>query len=308
MRPSGGSLAGVAGLSPASTYDRRSLTYANTFASPWTRAAIRAVEWATAKPAILARVRAFEGRAAAGEAHEGQAFWDAALRVMGIEVLTPPAQVARIPRDGPVVLVANHPHGLVDGMVLAAILGRVRGNYRILARSILSGIDASASSFMISVPFLHEADAQARMVAMRSQAMAHLARGGLVALFPAGGVAASATLWGPAIEAPWSPFTAKMIRNSGACVVPAFFPGANSRAYQVAGRLSATLRQGLLLREVAGAMNRPQAPVVGEAIGPEELAARLHDPRAGMAWLRERTLALGHGRPAQRVGTGVAPP
>lgn len=222
----------------------------------------------------------------------GQAFWGVALDVMGIEVLTPPAQAARIPARGPVVLVANHPHGLVDGMVLAEVVGRVRPDYRILTRALLSGIDESASSYMIPVPFPHEADAQARLVAMRRAAAAHLGRGGLVALFPAGAVAAAERLGGPAVEGEWSAFTAKLIRVAGATVVPVRFPGSNGRAYLAAGRLSPTLRQGLLLREVVRAMDRPQAPVVGEPIGPGEMAGRWGDPRAFMAWLRARTLAL----------------
>jgi putative hemolysin len=273
----------------APRYDRRSLSYANTFPSPWTRAAIRALEALTARRRILARVRAFERRGAP----RGQAFWTQALEVMGVEVLTPPEQVARIPREGPVVLVANHPHGLVDGMVLAELVGRVRPDYRILARSILTGIDAAASAKMIPVPFPHEVDAQARMLAMRSEALAQLAAGGLVALFPSGVVASAASAWGPPVEAEWNPFTAKLLRLSGASVLPVFFPGANSRAYQVAARLSPTLRQGLLLHEVGRAFDRPQAPVVGEPIPPGEVAARLGDPRALMAWLRARTLALG---------------
>lgn len=269
-------------------YDRRSLTYANTFESPLKRAAIRAVEWATARHAILRRIRAFERRGPA----KGQAFWRAALDVMGIEVATPEGQVARIPPTGPVVLVANHPHGLVDGMVLAELVGRVRADYRILTRSILTGIDESASSFMIPVPFPHEPDAQGRMVAMRARATAHLAAGGLLALFPAGVVASSLSLLGPAVEAEWNVFTSKLVRVSGASVVPVRFPGANSRAYQVANRLSPTLRQGLLLHEIVHAMDRPQAPVVGHPIPPAELAHRLGDARALAAWLRARTLAL----------------
>lgn len=283
-------------------YDRRSLSYANTFASRRTRMAIRAVEWATGKVEVLARIREFERRAARGEPQGGRAFWAAALDVMGIAVLTPPAEVARIPREGPVVAVANHPHGLVDGMVLAEVLGRVRPDYRILSRSILSGIDAAASSFLIPVPFPHEADAQARMVAMRARALAHLGQGGLVAVFPSGAVASSPTAWGRPVEGEWNAFTAKLIRVSGAAVLPVFFPGSNSRAYQVAARVSATLRQGLLLHEVVAAMDRPQRPVVGEAIPPEAMAGM--EPRALMAWLRERTLGLGQPEGASSSGVG----
>ncbi|MCM2563467.1 lysophospholipid acyltransferase family protein [Lutimaribacter sp. EGI FJ00015] len=269
-------------------YDRRSLTYANSFDSPMTATIIRAMEWMTGKLTIIRRIREFERRGAP----RGQAFWPATMDVMGIDLLTPDEQLARIPKTGPVVFVANHPHGLVDGMILADLIGRVRDDYRILTRSLLTGIDESAASYMIPVPFPHQPDAQEEMIRMRSQAMDHLAQGGLVALFPSGVVAASKTMFGPVIEAEWNVFTAKMIRRSGATVVPCFFPGSNSRWYQVANRISPVLRQGLLLHEVVHSFDKPQTPVIGHPISPEECAERGRDPRAFMAWLREHTLGL----------------
>jgi putative hemolysin len=270
-------------------YDRRSLTYSNTFDDPVKRNMIRGVEWLTGKITILRRIREFERRGTPS----GQAFWRACLDVMGVELTTPADQLAHIPRSGPVVLVANHPHGLVDGMILADMVGRVRQDYRILTRSILTGIDESAANFMIPVPFPHEEDAQRKMIEMRGRAMDHLKTGGLVALFPSGVVASSDSLFGPAVEREWNVFTAKMIRTSGATVLPVYFPGSNSRWYQMANRISPTLRQGLLLHEIVHSMDRPQAPIIGQPILPAEMAARIGDPRAFMAWLRDVTLALG---------------
>lgn len=269
-------------------YDRRSLTYANTFDSPLKSLLIKTMEWVTAKPRIVRRIKEFERRGAP----VGQAFWPATMEVMGIDLRTPQDQLDNIPKEGPVVLVANHPHGLVDGMILADLIGRVRDDYRILTRALLTGIDESASNYMIPVPFPHEPDAQRKMIEMRSAAMEHLANGGLIALFPSGVVATSETAFGPVIEAEWNIFTAKMIRLSKAAVVPLFFPGSNSRWYHVANRLSSTLRQGLLLFEVVHAFDRPQKPVIGPAIPHEELAEPLKDSRKFMAWLRDHTLAL----------------
>lgn len=270
-------------------YDRRSLTYSNTFDNPNTRTAIRSLEWLTGKITILRRIRKFERRGAA----QGQAFWRAALDVMGVDLLTPPEEIAYIPATGPVVLVANHPHGLVDGMILADMIGRVRPDYRILTRRILTGIDESAASYMIPVPFPHEADSQSKMIEMRARAMEHLGNGGLIALFPSGVVASSDSMFGPVLERDWNLFTAKMIRTSGASVVRVYFSGANSRLYQIANRISPTLRQGLLLREIVYSLDKAQRPVIAPPLSPAEIAAPLADPRAFMAWLRESTLALG---------------
>ena len=271
-------------------YDRRTLTYANSFDDPWTATAIRVIEWFTGKITILRMVRKFERQN--GE-HRGQKFWKGALDVMGIDLTTPREQLVNIPKEGPVVVVANHPHGMVDGMILAELIGRVREDYRILTRSVLTGLDETATSFMIPVPFPHDPEAQRKMVEMRAQAMDYLKKGGVVALFPSGVVSSSDTAFGPVIEREWNVFTAQLIRRSGARVVPIFFPGANSRWYQVANRVSAIWRQGLLLHEIVKSCNKPQSPVIGAPLTDEEMESLHSNPRGFMSWLRAHTLGLG---------------
>jgi len=268
-------------------YDKGRLSYAGTFTDPWKSNTIRTIEWLTAKPKLLSLIRKFERRGAP----TGQPFWPQALDIMGIKVGTPPEQIAHIPPTGPLVVVANHPHGLVDGMVLAYLIGQVRTDYKILTRSLLTGIPEIAQ-FLIPVPFPHEENAREDSLAMRNDSMAHLKAGGVIVLFPAGKVASSPGWWGPAIESDWNPFTAKMVMRSGATVLPVHFPGQNTRAYQIANRLSATLRQSLLLYEIRAALNKPQNPVIGPPIGPDETRKWASDPRGYLAYLRETTLAL----------------
>ncbi len=270
-------------------YDRRTLTYANSFDDAWTSTAIRTIEWLTGKLTILRMVNKFEKK---NELYRGQKFWGGALETMGIDLTTPDEQIARIPKEGPVVVVANHPHGMVDGMILAELIGRVRSDYRILTRSVLTGLDEAATSFMIPVPFPHDPEAQTKMLEMRGKAMEHLKNGGVVALFPSGVVMSSDDWFGPAIEREWNVFTAKMIRRSGAQVVPIFFPGSNSRWYQIANKLSPILRQGLLLHEIVRSCNKPNSPVIGKPIPEEDMKLLEKDPRGFMAWLRKHTISL----------------
>ena len=246
-------------------YDRRSLSYASTFDDPFKSRMISIIELFTGKLKILRMIKQFEKRGTPS----GQAFWRAALDTMGIDLTTPQEQLNRIPAEGPVVVVANHPHGMVDGMIFADLIGRVRPDYRILTRSLLTSIDEVAGSYMIPVPFPHDPDAQRKGVEMRAKAMAHLKEGGVVALFPSGVVASSDTFFGPAIEQEW-----------------------NSRAYQIANKISPMLRQSLLLHEIVHSCNKPQGPIVGHPIPQAEIDARADDPRGFMAWLREQTLAL----------------
>lgn len=268
-------------------YDRRRLSYATTFTSPGRQRVIQAMELATSKFHLLRLIRRFEAMGVPS----GQPFWEQALSVMGIDVLTPAEELAHIPRDGPVVITANHPHGLVDGMVLAHLIGRVRTDYKILTRSLLTGV-GEIDEFLLPVPFEHDPEALEKSLEMRRGAMDHLAGGGVVALFPSGVVASADRWFGPAVEREWNAFTAKMIYRSGARVVPIHFLGQNSRAYQIASNVSATLRQGLLLYEVRHALGKPQRPVIGAPLSDEEMQNWAGKPRRFMAWLRAHTLAL----------------
>jgi putative hemolysin len=268
-------------------YEKRRLSYAGTFSDPRKAGAIRAIEWLTGKLTLLRLIRRFEAMGPA----RGLEFWQRALDVMRIDVTTPPDQVALIPKTGALVVVANHPHGLVDGLVMARLVMQVRPDFKILTRSLLTGIPEIAYH-MVPVPFPHEEDSLEKGLEMRKISMDHLAQGGVLILFPAGKVATSTGWWGPALEAEWNVFTAKMVHKSRATVLPIFFPGQNSRLYHIADKISPTIRQGLLLHEVVHALNKPQRPVIGQPIPPEESAKWAGNPRGYLAWLREVTLAL----------------
>lgn len=272
-------------------YDRRKLSYANTFTNPFQRNTIKTLELLTGKLRLLRKVRQFEKMGIPF----GQPFWSQALDLLGIELLTSESEISRIPKKGPLVIVANHPHGLVDGMVLAELIGTVRTDYKILTRSLLTGVK-QIDQFMIPVPFDHEENALQKSLEMRRFAMKHLENDGVLVLFPSGKVASSDTIFGSVVEGEWSPFTAKLIQKSNADVLPIFFPGSNSRMYQIANQISATLRQGLLIYEVVHAMNKPQKPVVGNLIKQDEISSWRRDPRGFMRWLRDTTIALGSRR------------
>lgn len=281
----------VAAKSAGRKYDMRRLSYAGTFTNPFKAGSIRLIEWLTAKVQLLALIRSFEK---SGAPH-GSPFWPKAIKHMGIRIDTPPEEIARIPKTGPVVVVANHPSGLVDGMIMAEMVNRVRSDFRILTRSLLTGIP-EVEEFMIPVPFPHEENSRELGLEMRNLTMEHLKRGGVIILFPAGRVACSETWFGTAVEAEWNVFTHKMIHRSGATILPIYFPGQNSRIYQIANLVSATVRQGLLLYEIKRSLFKPQRPVIGEPISASVLKDWEGNPRGFLAWLRQHTLDLANKR------------
>jgi hypothetical protein len=99
-------------------------------------------------------------------------------------------------------------------------------------------------------------------------------------------------MFGPAIEGEWNPFTAKMIRRSGAQVVPIYFPGQNSRWYQIANQFSAVAAAGPAAARGGARLNKPQAPWWARPSGRRRSRDWQHNSRGFVAWLRDRTLAL----------------
>ncbi len=284
----GATQAGTRGRLTDKPYDMRRLSYAGTFSNPFKAGSIRAIEWLTAKIQLGMLIRQFERSGAPF----GSPFWPKAIKHMGIRIDTPPEEIAHIPATGPVVIVSNHPHGLVDGMILCELVNRVRSDFKILTRSLLTGIP-EVEMFMIPVPFPHEENSRELGLEMRNLTMDHLKAGGVIILFPAGKVAMSEKFFGPAEEAEWNLFTHKMIHRSGATIVPVRFTGQNSRAFLIANKLSDTLRQGLLLHEIKRALFKPQRPHIGAAIPATVLKDWEGNPRGFLAWLREHTLTLG---------------
>lgn len=262
------------------------ITYANSFPSFWTRAFIRTIETFTARPHLLLRTKRWERNE-----NKDPEFWKSCLDEMGIEVTTPSAQIDSIPAEGPLVVVCNHPHGLIDGVVLARLLVQRRTDFKILTRALLQG-QPEADKYTLPVAFPHEPNAARDNIEMRKKAIQRLKDGGCIALFPAGTVATSKTWFGEPVEPDWMPFLGKMIRQSNARVVPIFFQGSNSRIFQIANLISPLFRQSLLMYEIKKAFDKPQSPIIGDVIERAEMEPHFEDMGGLMAFLRERTTSL----------------
>lgn len=223
---------------------------------------------------------------------QGETFFDAAVRLLRIDVLFDAERLGAVPADGPVVFVANHPYGVLDGIILTWLCMKVRPDTKVLANSVLCQAP-DAQNNLLPVDFAGTREAQAINVRSRIEAQKFLKSGGAIGIFPAGGVSTSERpLKGPAIDLAWAPFTAKMIRMSKATVVPIYFEGQNSRLFQLASHMSLTLRLSLVFRETARRMGSKLSVRVGKPI-PFEAIAAIEDRTQLVQLLREKTFALG---------------
>ena len=178
-------------------------------------------------------------------------FFAAALHLLKMKVEFDAEALARTPAEGPVLFIANHPYGVLDGITLTWLATKVRPDTKVLANDVLCQAP-EASENLLPVAFAPTREARETNVRSRLAAQTWLREGHAVGIFPGGGVSTSERpLKGPAVDLPWAPFTAKLLRQSRATVVPVFFVGQNSRLFQLASHLSLTLRLSLVFRETA---------------------------------------------------------
>ncbi|MBL8179795.1 MAG: lysophospholipid acyltransferase family protein [Bryobacterales bacterium] len=174
------------------------------------------------------------------------------LNELRVRVHTAAADIAHVPRTGPVVLVLNHPTGLLEGAVLMQVLQGIRGDVRFLANSMLAAVP-ELEPWIIPVDVFGGA-ARDNLPGMK-HAVSHLIEGGLLVVFPAGEVSHFQWRKLAVCDGEWHPSIARMVamanrRTTGVKVVPAFLSGSNSVLFQCAGILHPRLRSLLLVREL----------------------------------------------------------
>jgi putative hemolysin len=200
--------------------------------------------------------------------------------------------LSNIPAGGPLVVVSNHPYGILDGLMMGHILSTRRNrDFRILANSVFRKAQ-DLDRVVLPISFDDNRDAVQENIETRRTAIRYLADGGAIGVFPGGTVSTSARPFSAPLDPIWRSFTAKMIAKSGAQVVPIFFEGANSRLFQVASHLHTTLRLALFIKEFKRRTDEPVRVVIGEPIAPDDLRKYRSDQKAMMDFLRARTYAL----------------
>ncbi len=265
----------------------RDISYASSAATKGGRAMIRVLENTTGRVGLIKLARGYEAEVA-----QGRDFFEVMTDRYGLKLDVVGGSLSNIPQTGPLILVANHPYGILDGLMLGRILTQTRPDFRILANSVFRKSE-DLNRYVLPVSFEATKAAAKENLKTRAEALRYLGQGGAIGIFPGGTVSTSAN---PFTKRPmdpgWRNFTAKMVARSDATVVPLFFDGHNSRLFQIASHLHQTLRLGLFINEFKKRTHSPVPVVVGEAISRDKLAQHAGDPNAMMDFLRKATYEL----------------
>ncbi len=267
--------------------DEPLFTYADSSTPPVKRKLIRLVEAATGQRQLKSIYMGHRNAPVPGES-----FFHSAVRRLALTVVYDPAALDAIPKTGPVVVVANHPYGVLDGIVISWLIEKVRGDFLVLTHSLLLRAP-EVRPYLLPVDFSGTDEATRTNLRSRAAARDHLARGGCVVVFPAGAVSTAPDRLGrlPAVDAPWQPFAAQLVQRARATVVPVCFTGQNSRLFQVASHVSQTLRLSLIFHEVKNRIGTDLPVAIGAPIPFDDLQ-RCHGRGDLATELRRRTYAL----------------
>lgn len=275
----------------------REISYASSARSRGGRAVIRVLENATGRIGLIRRAKGYESEVA-----EGRDFWQVITQRYGLTLDVIGGGLSNIPANGPLVLISNHPYGILDGLMMGKILSQIRGDFRIVAHRIFRRAE-ELDRVILPVSFDDTKEAARQNLETRATALDYLARGGAIGIFPGGTVSTAARPFGQPMDPLWRNFTAKMITKSEATVVPVFFEGHNSRLFQLASHLHQTLRLALLIKEFRARVDEPVRVVVGEPIARTALAPLTGDAKAMMDFLRKATYELSP-KPLKSLGHG----
>ncbi len=257
---------------------------------PLARLAARLLEG----PLGVRGVNAIHAAAAAGirPGEDAGDFFLRTLRVMDVTFSVGAEEFARVPAEGPLLVVSNHPFGGLDGVVLGAFLLGARADGKLMGNYLLSRIEGIRRSIIEVDPFQRKDSARANLRGMRA-ALKTLASGGCIGVFPAGEVSSLRLRDRSVTDRPWSPQIVSLAQRTGAKVLPVFIEGRNSALFQAAGLVHSRLRTLLLAREFARMKGASLTVRVSDPIPPERLA-RFETTASAAEYLRLQCYALRH--------------
>ena len=216
-------------------------------------------------------------------------FFENVLRELDVDWELASGAFENIPKEGPLVIVANHPFGGLDGLVLGAALARVRPDFKLLLNHLLSVFPALEAWSIPVDPFGDEPKAK-NLQSMR-RSFEYLRRGGCLVVFPAGKVSHFQWKQKCVLDGEWNSHAAALAKKTGAKVVPVYFEGRNSLPFQGAGLVHPRLRTVLLPRELMNKSGSTLRFCVGNPIGPEKIR-KFETPESLNHYLRLSTYAL----------------
>ncbi len=231
-------------------------------------------------------------------------FTDLALQLLNVDYAVSDTDRARIPAKGPVVVVANHPFGAIEGIMLTSLLTSLRPDVKFLANYLLGRIPEMRRHLIEVDPF-GSSRSTARNIRPLKRALQWLEDGGMLVVFPAGEVAHIRWTKPVVTDPPWNTTVARLVRRTKAPVLPVHFDGRNSNLFQLLGLINGRLRTVMLPHELLNKSNQRIPVRIGNPVEYSRLE-RFDNDTDLTGYLRFRTYLLA-GRGQNTDGESPSP-
>lgn len=199
-------------------------------------------------------------------------FFEAVLRKLDVQIEVLPEDLAKIPRDGPLLVVANHPFGGIDGLALGSLLSKTRPDFKLLVNQEL-GVFNAMTPWLFQVDILGGESAKSKNLKSMVECSRFLRDGKCLGIFPAGEVSSLHLPTRKIIDPSWSDHPTSLARRNNATVLPVCFIGKNGWLFQTLGLIHPRLRTLLLARELVNKRGKDLKMRIGEPISPQKICS-----------------------------------
>lgn len=249
---------------------------------------IRSIEYLTGQPKLFKLYRSYQEKP-----ERWKSFWDGCVNLLKLRINISNIDLDKIPETGPAIVVANHPFGVLDGLVLSWIVSQKRKDFKLLVHSLLLRAPETKGN-LLPIDFTGDKEALLTNLDTRKKARKHISDGGCIIIFPSGTVSTTLKFYQKktkAFDCEWKKFTSRLIKQTDPNIIPINFPGTNSLAFQIFSHISLVLRSSLLFFEIKRRINSDVEVFVGESFKYSELEDDLsNDELADL--LRTKTYLL----------------
>ncbi|MBN44594.1 MAG: acyltransferase [Rhodobiaceae bacterium] len=250
------------------------------------KALIRSIEFVTGQPYLYNIYRKYQKNP-----EKWKSFWDGCVDLLQLDVDFDEEKIKKIPSEGPLMIVANHPFGVLDGLVICWLTSKIRSEFKVLTHSLLLRA-SETKDFLLPIDFSESKNAMITNLETRKAARKILDEGGTIVVFPGGTVSTTKRFYNKtALDPSWRNFTSRLIKRSKPTILPLHFTGQNSFLFQAASHLSETLRSSLLFHEVKRRINTKVPVIIGDPISYSDIDENLSNTELS-EYLRNTTYRI----------------